>query len=722
MLQQGTILNGTYRLIEQIGSGGGGIIYKAYHERLKIYVVVKQIKEQVKDILDSRGEADILKNIKHARLPRIYDFLEADGEIFTVMDYISGMSLQQALEQQGRFPQKQVLEWARQLTDALNYLHSQKPPIIHSDIKPSNIMLTPEGDVCLIDFNVSLVFDSDMRTSVGISGGYSPPEQYQDLRSYSSKLYASTEPSPELAETLVLGQESNTSSAQSDHSMLIGTDFADTLSMVIPLIGKGVDERSDIYSLGAVLYHLLTGSKPSLDFGQIRCVSDYGVKLSEGFSFILQKMMALEPRDRYKNGGELLAAFNHIYDLDTEYRRSKQREFLSEIGIMALCACGVLLAAMGWKQMGRERDVAYNRSISQAEERIQSDDFSSAKEQLDKAISLLPQRIEAYEVELLRLYSMGDYEKAIRYGQDIINNSPYVAHTLEDQMFLGDMYYLLGNAYLEQKDYQNAISCFLTATEKNNKNSLYFRDYAITLAKMGELPEAESALKEAISLGLGEDSIYMVQGELAFAGGVFDAAADYLQRAVHTASDDNLKYRAVLLCAKSYQQMGADHVNQEIALLQEERRSLSLSTSMHMDEQLADAYVRRAQSFPERSKEDYTKALEIFLDLYQQGYSTRQLAENIAILYQQTDHLAEAETALINMTKDFPKDYRAYKRLAFLEADKQQRKENTKRDYRQMKAYYDMANSLYNISKQESDMEMDMLGSLIEELRQGNWL
>ena len=106
MLQQGTILNGTYRLIEEIGSGGGGIVYKAYHERLKTYVVVKQIKDRVKGILDSRGEADILKNIKHARLPRIYDFLEADGEIFTVMDYIPGVSLQQALEERGRFPQR----------------------------------------------------------------------------------------------------------------------------------------------------------------------------------------------------------------------------------------------------------------------------------------------------------------------------------------------------------------------------------------------------------------------------------------------------------------------------------------------------------------------------------------------------------------------------------------------------------------------------------------
>ena len=89
-MERGKKLNGTYTLIDEIGSGGGGVVYRAYHERLKTYVVVKKIKENVKGILDGRAEADILKKIKHTYLPRVYDFLEIDGEIYTVMDYIPG--------------------------------------------------------------------------------------------------------------------------------------------------------------------------------------------------------------------------------------------------------------------------------------------------------------------------------------------------------------------------------------------------------------------------------------------------------------------------------------------------------------------------------------------------------------------------------------------------------------------------------------------------------
>lgn len=184
MLQQGMKLNDTYILLEQLGSGGGGIVYKAYHERLQTYVVVKQIKDSVKGLLKSRAEADILKNLKHTRLPRVYDFLEIEGEVYTVMDFIPGMSLNRALALEGRFSQKEVYQWTLQLADALSYLHSRTPPVIHSDIKPANIMLTPERDICLIDFNVSLAFDRRKRTSTGTSRGYSPPEQYRHFKSY----------------------------------------------------------------------------------------------------------------------------------------------------------------------------------------------------------------------------------------------------------------------------------------------------------------------------------------------------------------------------------------------------------------------------------------------------------------------------------------------------------------------------------------------------------
>ena len=115
----GTCLDNTYTILEEIGHGGGGIVYKAYHERLKTLVVVKKVRDKVKGILESRAEADILKDMKHTYLPRVYDFLEIDGEIYTVMDYIPGENLKALLDREHVLPQKQVLKWAIQLAEAL---------------------------------------------------------------------------------------------------------------------------------------------------------------------------------------------------------------------------------------------------------------------------------------------------------------------------------------------------------------------------------------------------------------------------------------------------------------------------------------------------------------------------------------------------------------------------------------------------------------------------
>ncbi|CBK75882.1 Protein kinase domain [Butyrivibrio fibrisolvens 16/4] len=184
MLQPGDILNGEYQIIEEIGEGGGGIVYKAKHLKLNIFVVVKQVKENVKDKIYRRQEADILIKLKNEYLPRIYNFLEIDSEIYTVMDYIEGDTLDKVIETRKNISQVDIIKWGRQLSNALEFLHKQTPPIIHSDIKPSNIIITPDGNATLIDFNISVLFDDSEKYSVGISLGYAPPEQCQDIETY----------------------------------------------------------------------------------------------------------------------------------------------------------------------------------------------------------------------------------------------------------------------------------------------------------------------------------------------------------------------------------------------------------------------------------------------------------------------------------------------------------------------------------------------------------
>ena len=285
MLKTGMVLGGTYQIIGEIGSGGGGIVYRAKHLRLQTDVVVKKIRDEVRGKIQSRQEADVLKNLKHPYLPRVYDFIETPEAVYTVMDYIPGISLDKALAQYGRFTQKQVLRWARELGEALAYLHSQKPSIIHSDIKPANIILTPDGHVCLIDFNISIVIDSAMKATLGISAGYSSPEQYRDVQQLQT--------------------------------------YFNTAGMAqVPIT---IDMRSDIYSLGCVLYHLLAGFPPGTNFNT-RMSAEEIPGVSEGLAFIIDKMIEYDPDERYQTGQEFLEAVSNCYKLDRRYILHKRKE------------------------------------------------------------------------------------------------------------------------------------------------------------------------------------------------------------------------------------------------------------------------------------------------------------------------------------------------------------------------------------------------------------
>ena len=112
-LNKGDVLEQTYKIIEEIGSGGGGIVYRAKHLRLQTDVVVKKIKDEVVGKVESRQEADILKKLKHPYLPRVYDFIEREDGVYTVMDFIHGENLDSAVRKHGKYSQKQVKKWAK---------------------------------------------------------------------------------------------------------------------------------------------------------------------------------------------------------------------------------------------------------------------------------------------------------------------------------------------------------------------------------------------------------------------------------------------------------------------------------------------------------------------------------------------------------------------------------------------------------------------------------
>lgn len=208
MNNEKNIFSDTYEIIGYLQSGSGGAVYKAYHKRLKKEVVLKRIKQKNVNMRINRQEVDILKNLNHSYLPQVLDFLNVDGEIYTVMSFIPGHSFKELLEEGVHFTQNQLIRWGMQLCSALYYLHSQNPPIVHGDIKPANIMLTPQGNICLIDFNISFFMDEN--TVLGYTEGYTSPEQY------------------------IIALDKKSIHAIPNHTV--------------------VDEKSDIYSVGATFY------------------------------------------------------------------------------------------------------------------------------------------------------------------------------------------------------------------------------------------------------------------------------------------------------------------------------------------------------------------------------------------------------------------------------------------------------------------------------------
>lgn len=288
----GEIIGGTYQIIEEIGTGGVGIIYRAYHLNLRKNVVVKKIKENFAGALEARGEVDILKSLHHSNLPQVYDFLQVGNEVYTVMDYIDGHDLKYYLDQGYYFEESLLWQWMTQLCEVLEYLHDHG--ILHLDIKPANIMLTSEGKLYLIDFNIS--FSGEVENMSGISPYYASPEQYQN---WNAMLYGELQ-----------------------HL-------------------KSLDESTDIYSLGATFYHLMSGIQPTSQLEYLVPITRYQLEYSPALIAMINKMMSPKKENRYHSTKKILDVIRKAQ------RTREEKRTLRMVFWGMTCAVIILLGTMG---------------------------------------------------------------------------------------------------------------------------------------------------------------------------------------------------------------------------------------------------------------------------------------------------------------------------------------------------------------------------------------
>ncbi len=371
------VIASTYEIIKEIGAGGGGVVYLARHLRLEKTVVLKADKRNASAKLTSlRREVDVLKELRHRYIPQVYDFFVYEGTVYTVIDFVEGESLNKPLKRGERFSQPQVIRWAIQLLEALCYLHSPThgdPPrgFIHGDIKPANIMLTPGGDICLIDFNISLALGEDR--VVGYSPGYASPEHYGldfsavSVTSRSSVTGQSTSErrrSRFRLDSRTGGQTGGSRGGLTEDSgekSRSGEGIAGDSGGSAPLSSyrssqvtsakKKIlpDVRSDIYSLGATLYHFLCGVRPARDAQEVVPLSprDFSPQIVK----IITKAMNPNPELRYQTAEEMLNDFTHLRERDERVRKRRRRNLCVYSLLFFLFAAGAASSFIGLKRM-----------------------------------------------------------------------------------------------------------------------------------------------------------------------------------------------------------------------------------------------------------------------------------------------------------------------------------------------------------------------------------
>jgi len=256
-----TLLAGRYQLLSRIGQGGMGAVYKAADTRFNNRpLAIKEMSSTglpparlQEAVAAFEREAHLLADLLHPNLPRIYEHFTENDRSYLVMDYIEGQTVEEHLEQVGGgpLPADQVIKWAEQLCDVLNYLHTHQPPIIFRDLKPANIMLSESGHIYLIDFGIARIFKPGKQHDTVALGspGYAAPEQYGKAQS---------------------------------------------------------TPRSDIYSLGALLHHLLTGIDPSEQPFFFRDASQVNPAVDPTLDALLKQMLSMDSDRRPASAQEVL--------------------------------------------------------------------------------------------------------------------------------------------------------------------------------------------------------------------------------------------------------------------------------------------------------------------------------------------------------------------------------------------------------------------------------
>ena len=698
-IQENYNLPEPYVFEAKIGEGGGGIILKAYDKELRKYVVLKQIKDSIKGE-NRRIEVDILKNLNHRYIPAVHGFKTIDGNNYTVMDFVDGKSVGTLLKEGHKFREKEIIKYAEQLCEALDYLHTRRVPVLHGDIKPDNIMIREDGDACLIDFNISGNVENGKGYTTGLSKNYAAPEQIKEFIRLKEQ-YLQRKLSAQIDDDATVTEvdddatvtESGTAPQKADNSLKIP-----------------IDACSDIYSLGATLFHMCAGVRVD-QFDRKHQTLD----ISEGLLLVLNRSLEEDPKKRFQSAAEMLKAVRNIFKGDKRYKAMVFRQNLARILFFIVGIAGVLLIEQGYTTKLKEADKTYEKYI---EIMRTTDDDTEFEDAYQKAIAQKPDDIDPYIQYEYRLFIRNAYADCADYVETTIMPNPYL-HTQDG---MEDVYYVLGNCYLETKDYKAAVNALRQSLNIDNSNAGAYVDLAVAYANNGDLSDAQNALDKAISLGINNESLNYASGEIALSAKEYDKAISYFTDCIAQSSDDYRKMRAYVLIDEAYVQKGItiENVDARIEALTKAKTEVSMENRFLILNSLAQAYIDGSALQAGAGYEQ--GAIDASNELIAMGLGNVNIYSNVVILKQRVSDYAGALETVKQMEDKFPDSYITMKRRAFLEAEMQGTYAEAKRDYSTFLTYYKKATELYEGQKNRSDAEMLLLDQTYQKLADGNWL
>ena len=435
MASVGQVIDGKYEILTLIGRGGMSEVYLARDRRLNKQWAVKEIQKKARDknneivVQSAIAEANLIKQLDHASIVRIVDIIDNPDVIYIIEDFIEGETLDRVLEENGAQPQEKVIEWAKQICEALEYLHTRKPPIIYRDMKPSNVMLKPDGNIKIIDFGIAREYKEQSNADTISLGtkGYAAPEQFG---------------------------------------------------------GRGqTDARTDVYCLGITLYHLVTGHSPCDPPYEIYPIRHWDPQLDPGLEAIIEKCTQLNPDDRYQSCAEMLYALQHYRENGEAYKKAQKKKLGVFIGTAAACVAFALVGVLGMAMRNHTNNKDYSQNILQAEK------AATAEEKLDyysKAAEIKPEKTEPY-LGMVLAYK-DDAVFSVEEEQEFKSRiNPNLAD-LREQADYGNLAFEIGKLYWYYYDYgkknstddnqitrmKSAIQWFSDATEYGGEDADFY--------------------------------------------------------------------------------------------------------------------------------------------------------------------------------------------------------------------------------------------------------